>query len=263
MYNLIKRALVTIDENETIKLYKKEDMTSEKDGTQSSDSFNSNQQKNEKTSDPQEVSPAISLAKEKARVILEEAEKEAEVLSKKAQETADEIIKKADQLLEKAKKDLALKEEKLKKQYEERYKTSIQALTKARDFFEKSENEYTELTAEKVRMILNKLIEKILYLLLNEHHEQILGNKIHEMIVRVMNLKEIVFRFNPSDLTIIPESVKQEMLETLTAYDIRQDSSISKGSVIVETNYGTLDGTFENQMEIINDMIEQVFGGEE
>jgi len=263
LYNLIKRALVTIDENEKIKLYKKEDIASEKDNQQSGDSFDANQPNHEQVTESQLMSPAISLAKEKARVILEEAEKEAETILKRSQEASDEVKKKADQLLERSKKEIVSKEEKLKKQYEERYKNSILALTKAREFFEQSENEYAELTTEKIRLILNKLIEKILYIQLDEHHEKILCNKIHEMIARVMNLKEIVFRFNPADLTTIPESIKQEMLETLTAYDIRQDTSISRGSVIVETNYGTLDGTFENQMEIVNDMIEQIFGGEE
>jgi flagellar biosynthesis/type III secretory pathway protein FliH len=83
------------------------------------------------------------------------------------------------------------------------------------------------------------------------------------MINRVMSLKEIVFKFNPSDIKVIPDEIKREMEETLSSFEIRQDASISKGGVIVETNYGTLDGTMENQLEIIDDMIEQVFGEEE
>jgi flagellar biosynthesis/type III secretory pathway protein FliH len=128
---------------------------------------------------------------------------------------------------------------------------------------EKSKEEYIEITSEKLRLLLKTLIQRVLFLSLEENREQVMAKKITEMINRVMSLKEIVFKFNPSDIKVIPDEIKREMEETLSSFEIRQDASISKGGVIVETNYGTLDGTMENQLEIIDDMIEQVFGEEE
>ena len=98
---------------------------------------------------------------------------------------------------------------------------------------------------------------------MEDRQQEMLEKKIAEMVTRVMSLKEIVFKFNPADIKTIPEELKKEMRETLSSFEIRQDASISRGGVIVETNYGTLDGTLENQLEIIDDMVEQVFGEEE
>ncbi len=263
MYNLIKRALVTIDENEKVRLYKKEDTIKGQETTKKK-----NQKDSAETADVQEtertdLAPAISLAKEKARVIIEEAENEAEEIKEKAKAIEAAHQKKADLLIKKAEKDIKNKEEQLKKEWDERYKTSINALNNAQKQLEKSKDEYIEIASEKLKTILKSLIQRTLYLSLEEHQEDILNKKLKEMITRVMSLKEIVFKFNPADIKNIPDEMKQYMEETLPSFEIRHDTSISKGGVIVETNYGTLDGTIENQLEIIDDMIEQIFGEEE
>ncbi len=263
MYNLIKRALVTIDENEKFKLYKKEDSLKDKSGHNTGNSKNSDTENSTKDNAPEDLTPAVSLAKEKARVIIEEAEKEAEQIVEKAKKTEKEQQKKIEGMLEKAQNDIISKEEKIKKQWKDHYNTSIEALNKAQSSFEKSKTEYVEMTTEKIRIILSRLIEKILLQTLEENHQEVLEKKINEMVSRVMSLKEIVFKFNPNDIKVIPNELKEKMQETLSSFEIRQDASISRGGVIVETNYGTLDGTIENQLEIIDDMIDQVFGEEE
>ena len=263
MYNLIKRALVTIDENEKVRLYKKEKKAGDLDEQKTKKRQNSEEDTSLQEVDQIEMSPAVSLAKEKARVIIEEAEKEAEQIKSSAKQIEAEHEKKANQLISKAEKEIKSQEERIQKEWENRYKTSINALNKAKIQFEKSKEEYIEITSEKLRLLLKTLIQRVLFLSLEENREQVMAKKITEMINRVMSLKEIVFKFNPSDIKVIPDEIKETMEETLSSFEIRQDSSISKGGVIVETNYGTLDGTIENQLEIIDDMIEQVFGEEE
>lgn len=263
MYNLIKRALVTIDENEKVKLYKKEEKKKDEETDKNNEKQVSHEGTDNLDTDPVDLSPAVSLAKEKARVIIEEAEKEAQQIIENAKKIEEDHQKKANQLLTKAEKEIKNKEERIKKEWEDRYKTSISALKKVKQQLENFQNEYVEITSEKLKIILKTLIQRILFITMKEHPEEIMMNKIQEMISRVMSLKEIVFKFNPLDVKVIPDEIKKDMEETLSSFEIRQDNSISKGGVIVETNYGTLDGTIENQLEIINDMIEQVFGEEE
>lgn len=263
MYNLIKRALVTIDENEKVKLYNNEDKIKNRESAKKKNQKDAAETTNVQETEQANLAPAISLAKEKARVIIEEAENEAEQIKTKAKNIQEEQQKKAELMIKKAEKDIKNKEEQLKKEWDERYKTSINALINAKKQLEKSKHEYMEIASEKLKTILKTLIKRTLYLSLEEHREEIMNKKLIEMITRVMSLKEIVFKFNPTDIKIIPDDLKQYMKETLPSFEIRQDSSISKGGVIVETNYGTLDGTIENQIEIIDDMIEQIFGEEE
>ncbi|MFP4462146.1 MAG: FliH/SctL family protein [Thermotogota bacterium] len=260
MYNLIKRALVTIDENEKVMLYKKEDKNGDQESVKKKDAQASHEDSELQEVDQLELSPAVSLAKEKARVIIEEAEKEAEEIKERAKTIESEHQKKAENMIIKAEKEIKSKEEGLKKEWEKRYKTSINALNEAKNQLQKSKEEYIEIASEKIRLILKTLIQRILFISTEEHHDVIMTKKIQEMITRVMSLKEIVFKFNPTDVKGLPEELKKEMEEALSSFEIRQDNSISKGGVIVETNYGTLDGTIENQLEIIDDMIEQIFG---
>jgi flagellar biosynthesis/type III secretory pathway protein FliH len=263
LYNLIKRALVTIDENEKVRLYKKEKQSGVPDENKKKNTHDLGDGTVLQEDSQVEMSPAVSLAREKARVIIEEAEKEAEQIKETAKKFEAEHEKKAKQLLTNAEKEIKSKEEQIKKEWDNRFKTSIKSLNDAKNQLEKSKEEYIEITSEKLRLLLKTLIQRVLFLSLEENREQVMAKKITEMINRVMSLKEIVFKFNPSDIKVIPDEIKREMEETLSSFEIRQDASISKGGVIVETNYGTLDGTMENQLEIIDDMIEQVFGEEE
>lgn len=255
MYNLIKRALVTIDENEKIKLYN----NGEK-GIDDQKKVNEPQSEENSVEFKAASSPAVSLAKEKARVIIDEAESEARQIRKTAVQIENEARHKAAQTLENAQAEIVSKEEQIKKDWEGKLKSSVEALAKMQETLSKSQNQYVEITTQKLMLIIKNLIQKVLLLSVEQNQEIILEKKVKEMVNRVISLKDIVFKFNPGDIKNIPEGLQKEMKETLTSFQIKQDRTISKGSVICETNYGTLDGTLENQMELINEMIEQIFG---
>ena len=114
MYNLIKRALVTIDENEKVKLYKKEDAFKVGENRKKMGSQETDEQSDKHESEAAELSPAVSLAKEKARVIIEEAEKEAGEIIEKAKKLEAQKQKAANQLIAKSKSEIKARKRALK-----------------------------------------------------------------------------------------------------------------------------------------------------
>jgi flagellar biosynthesis/type III secretory pathway protein FliH len=257
LYNLIKRALVTIDENEKVKLYKNEskEVKSEEispDETEGFEAAHSNED--------EIISPAVSLAKEKARVIIEEAEKEAAQLRKQALKHEAEAKRKAEQIVQNAQQGIALKEQNVEKQWRDRMNNAVVSIQKANKTFSKSKEEYIELTANMMQYILKVMVKKALCITLDEKREEVLVSKTREMMKRVMSLKEIVFKFNPADFNEFPVELKSEMKDTLPSFEIRQDRAVERGGVVVESNYGTLDGTLENQFELLDEIIRDVFG---
>lgn len=257
MYNLIKRALVTIDENDKVKLYKNESKEERVDEplAEETDGFES------KTSATEDiVSPAVSLAKEKARVILEEAEKEAAQIKKLAAEFEKDAKRKAEQIVQNAEKGIVVKEQAIEKQWKDRMNNAVTSLQKANKTFLKTREEYTELMTEEIHYILKLMIKKALCITVDEEKDEVLLNKTREMMKRVMSLKEIIFKFNPMDFSEFPDELKSEMKDTLPSFEIRQDRAVERSGVIVESNYGTLDGTLDNQFELFDEIIRDVFG---
>lgn len=255
MYNLIKRALVTIDENDKVKLYNADEKC-----IQEQEEIKHNQSEENTVEFKAASSPAVSLAKEKARVIIDEAESEADQIRQNAIQIESDAKQKAEQTIKKAEGEIAAREQQIKKDWETKLKSSVETLAKTQEILSQSQHQYVEITTQKLMLIIKNLIKKILLLTVEQNQEIILEKKVKEMVNRVMSLKDIVFKFNPNDIKNIPEELQKEMKETLTSFQIKQDRKISKGSVICETNYGTLDGTIENQLELINEMIEQIFG---
>jgi flagellar biosynthesis/type III secretory pathway protein FliH len=249
--------LVTIDENDKVKLYKDEKKTllSEDSSAGEKSEFEGSGSDESKI-----ISPAVSLAKEKARVIIEEAEREVAHIRVQASKYELEAKKKADNIIQNAQQGIQVKEQTIEKKWNTKMNSSVTAMQKANKTFQNSRDEYVELTSEKIHTILQIMLKKALCITLEENREEILLNKTREMMKRVMSLKEIVFKFNPADFTNFPDELKKEMEDTLPSFEIRQDRSVEKGGVIVESNYGTLDGTVENQFQLLDEIIRDIFG---
>ena len=263
MYNLIKRALVTIDDNERISLRKKE--PADKDKKEAGDDSRDSQDGTPSQEEMQEniVSPAVSLAKEKARVIIEEANNEAKEIKAEAEKIKTKAAKESEKIMKQAEKKAAEKEKQLEKKWNDKMSASTKALKSASEALNKSREEYAELSTEKMRDLIALLSEKILLTTLEEKKGEILEKKVDELMRRVVSLRDIVFKFNPRDFSSFPPELNKKMNETLTSFEIRQDPSVSKGGVVVETSYGTLDASYENQREILKSLIDEVFGGSE
>jgi len=185
----------------------------------------------------------------KAAKILEEAEK-----------IHSEALAEKDRFDSEARIALAGKEKTLETQWKQKMDGSLKSLSKALEIISKEKSRYFELSSTQISILLKLIVEKLLYIMLDENTEKILDNKINTLLSKVLNYKKVVFKFNPKDLENMPQETIKNIKATIPDVDIRQDPSLIRSSVIVETDFGTFDASIESQAEMLVSLITDVFG---
>jgi len=176
---------------------------------------------------------------------------------RKAEEEAVRLIKEAEV---KAEKRLREVEDLIRKErafaYSEGYKEGLEAANKyiqqAKLYYEeaikKCEKDLIELAVAIAKKILNEDLKL--------HSEEIIKIAM-EVIKSARQQKQMILKVNPDELKII-ESQKEKLNKLLSESAILRiipDKSISKGSCILETEIGSIEGNLELQLEEISEIL--------
>lgn len=250
MYNLIKRALVTIDE--------KQIYPQAKDPKKKTTDSALPEEKASKDSANETIPPEINLAKEKAKSILEQAREEAARIENQASTILANAEKKAQAILEHAQEEIQNHKRDLQTQMEKTMETSFKAIQNTVKTLEKNQNDYVEMSAQEIAHIVLAVCQKILAREIDGQESTLIQKKIHQVMQRITNFRKTVFRFNPDDFHKFPKTGIEQIQSSLNHVEFRQDSSLSKGSVVIDTDYGTLDSSIDSQMDILDGLISEI-----
>jgi len=262
LYNLIKRALVTLEEKDTYRLVpgKKENpkttATPPKMGEETAKGTPPTPEKA-----PQQDPPEVTLAREKARAIVQEASNEAKrqmAELQKAQQEFEAQMKKEKAQLE---KQMAQKEAKIQEQWKQKMQSAVQALEKTSSQLVHHEEEYVQIASDLLGKLVRETLRKILFLQWQEKEEELFQAKVQSLVKKVARFKQPVFKFHPQDLEAFSDMLSNSFQKVLPDAEIRQDPNIPRGGIRIDTHFGALDADGATQMEILNKLLDEVFGG--
>lgn len=131
----------------------------------------------------------------------------------------------------------------------QRLESVVEAFLKERENFLKS----MEPTILKlIKVIAQKVIQREI----NTNPEIILG-VVKEALQRVVDSEKVLLKINPQDLEEVKKMMENwvSLLGPVSEFKIIGDDGISRGGCLVETSYGTIDGTIESKIEKIEDLL--------
>ncbi len=197
----------------------------------------------------------IFKAKEEAATIKREAELEAEKLLSEAKEEAEIIRTEAEQ---KAKEEGYRKGEELAQQHYDRL------LTEAQEFRDKCKEDYEKtiagLEADIVELVLG-IASKVVGDEIKNNKETILSI-VRDTIKSSTNHENIVVKVSVEDYDFVVQNQNEllSMSGDINEIEIKKDSSLTKGSCIVESGFGSVDGSVETRMENIKQAFYDILG---
>ncbi|MGI6083821.1 MAG: FliH/SctL family protein [Acetivibrionales bacterium] len=197
----------------------------------------------------------IHKARENAALIKREAELEAERILAEAEQEIDQLIAEAQQ---KAKEEGYRHGEELA---QEHYNDLI---SEAMEFKEQSRKAYeetlTSLEQDIVELVLS-IATKIVGDEMRNNKEVILG-VVRETIVACSNRENIVLKVSPEDYEFVATNEEKLRLNIkgLNELEIRKDASLSKGSCIIDTDFGSVDGSCDVRLESIRKAFFELMG---
>ncbi len=249
MYNLIKRALVTIDEKEKYPFAREK--------AHSSPTI-------EESTDPipeaETLPPEVNLAKEKARSILQQAREEADKIRTEAHVLFSDAQTKADEMIHQSQDEIKKHKQDVQTQMEKAMETSFKAMENAIRALETDQNQYVEMAAQELAQIVSVVCHKILSHEISGNEQEIILWKIKQVMQRISNFRKTVFRFHPDDFEKFPKEEVEKVRSSLNHVEFRLDSSLSKGSVVIDTDYGTLDSSIDSQLDILDELVSEIVG---
>lgn len=181
-------------------------------------------------------------AKDKARVVIEKAAKEAD----RIRDDAKRLLSQVQGELEKARRDGYAKGR------EEGNSSVTEMAIKLTALKEKF---YATAESEMIKLVM-MIAEKIIGRLVRENEEAI--KSIVRQAVESSIGERIVVKMNPEDYKIITASEFEfkDMLDRSKRIAFKEDETISKGGCMVETEVGTIDARLETQLKAIKKALE-------
>lgn len=181
-------------------------------------------------------------AKDKAKLVIEEAAKEAD----RIREDAKRLLSQVNNELEKARRDGYIKGR------EEGNASVAQMAIKLTALKEKF---YTTAEPEMIKLVM-MIAEKIIGRLVHENEAAI--KSIVKQAVESSIGERIVVKLNPEDYKVIlaSEFEFKDMLDRSKRIAFKEDETISKGGCVVETEVGTIDARLETQLKAIKKALE-------
>lgn len=197
----------------------------------------------------------IHKARENAALIKREAELEAERILAEAEQEIDQLIAEVQQ---KAKEEGYRHGEELA---QEHYNDLI---SEAMKFKEQSRKAYEETLASLEQDIVELVLSiatKIVGDEMRNNKEAILG-VVRETIVACSNRENIVLKVSPEDYEFVATNEEKLRLNIkgLNELEIRKDASLSKGSCIIDTDFGSVDGSCDVRLESIRKAFFELMG---
>lgn len=145
---------------------------------------------------------------------------------------------------------------------EEQYEALLEELVLMKD---KAYREYKEMLANSEKDVIEMavmLAEKILATEIDKSNDYIIG-LVQSTLEKAVNKKNITLKVSPHDYYMIQDNFKfiSAKVEGFGEINIVSDDSLDKGSVIAETQFGTLDGSISTRLEqakkVILDLMSQ------
>ncbi len=231
---------------------------------------------------------------ERKRLLLQQAEEEANAIKEKAKAEAFEMIKKKNEeaqeirqkledeskeIIEKAKLEARTIESEIREK-------EAQITNEARkrgyadgweEGYKKGEDEVKRLI-ERVQIVLNNAIQKrneifieteqqIISLVLliakkvikviSENQKNVVINNVIQSLRKLKSRGEVAIRVNLADLDLATQHKKDfiEMVEGVKSIKILEDSTVDRGGCIIDTDFGSLDARISSQLHEIEDKI--------
>lgn len=211
------------------------------------------------TEDPGiKVEEILARAREEAALIIQEAELEAQRLMEKAQAKAAEHVGEVEQ---KAKEEGYRKGEILAQQHYQ------ELLAEAEEFRNRAKTEYENtirsLEHDIVELSLN-IARKVLGAELETSREVIL-RIAGEAIEACMNRDRILLRVSADDYDAVMENIERirNAAGDIGQIEVRKDQTLARGSCIVDTGYGMVDGSLDTKLEMVEQAFREVMGDQD
>ncbi len=257
MYNLIKRTLVTIDEKERRKINSGDSAQVDEKAEIKAD-----EPDEKKTEELIEIHPEVTLARERAKSIIEDARRRAEQIGKEAEAVTVAAQKQADQKKTEMDQLLKSKEQEIEKKWKNQLDTAVRSVQALQQNLQKSKDEFITLSSQQIFLLAKTVVEKMLFIVLEKKESEVFEHKVHELVQRVVDYKKVVMRFNPKDLEHSPPPLLQSVKTMIPDVEFRPDPKISPGGILVDTDFGTFDATIESQYQLFQEIVSQALENE-
>ena len=197
----------------------------------------------------------IHKAKENAALIKREAELEAERIIEEAKRNAELL---ASEIKQKAEEEgYRYGETQALQQYNA-------LIAEAEEFREKSRKAYEDTLSSLEHDIIELVLDiaaKVVGDEIRSNREAIMG-VVRETILSCCNRENIVVKVSPEDYDYVAanENVLRMSIKGLNELEIRKDASLEKGSCVIETEYGSVDGSVDIRLESIRKAFFELLG---
>lgn len=121
-------------------------------------------------------------------------------------------------------------------------------IDKRREIIMEAENQMVEL----VLLIAKKVVKVI-----SENQKNVVINNVVQALRKMKSRGEVAIHVNLEDLKLTTDHINDfmEMIESVSAITVLEDSTIEKGGCLIETNLGRIDARISSQLREIEDKI--------
>lgn len=122
------------------------------------------------------------------------------------------------------------------------------AIDRRRDIITEAENQMVELV-----LLISKKVVKVI----SEEQKNVVLSNVVQALRKMKSRGEVEIRVNLSDVSLTTEHINDfmEMIESVSAITVLEDSTIEKGGCLIETNLGRIDARISSQLREIEDRI--------
>lgn len=197
----------------------------------------------------------VHKAKSDATLIRHESELEAEGIIAKAKEKGEELLA---EIHQKAKEEGYRHGEELAQQHYNNL------LAEAQDFKERSKKEYEDTLASLEHDIIDLVLaisEKVLGKAIEKNDDAIL-NLIKDSINSCSNRNNITLTVSSEDYNYVIKNVEliKSSVKGINQLEVRESRSLEKGSCIIDTDFGSVDGSWDVRLEGIRKVFFELIG---
>ena len=141
-------------------------------------------------------------------------------------------------------------------------KQDIANLGNAVNKFLNAKNEVYEEVTPKILEISMEVAKKIIKQEVETNQDLLIGIISDALNKLTKNEKQIVLKVSPEDRDYVKLNIENilEKLQIEAKVTVQQDMTLSKGSVIVETNNGLIDASIDTGLQIIEQMFKSMQG---
>lgn len=203
-----------------------------------------------------------------AQVTIENAQAEANKLTDEAQLKVSEAKQEAERIIQEAQAEVErikteAREEGITLGHEEGYQTGNEevkrlvervhkvlnaAIDKRREIIMEAENQMVELV-----LLISKKVVKVI----SEEQKNVVISNVVQALRKMKSRGEVEIRVNLEDVQLTTDHIKDfmELVESVSAITVLEDSTIEKGGCLIETNLGRIDARISSQLREIEDRI--------